>query len=47
VININGKHFVPITSHQEKPLVIKGRTYIPVKSAPASFNKTKVISPTK
>jgi len=47
VISINGEHFVPITNLKVKPVVIEGRTYIPVKSAPTSFNRTKVVTPTK
>jgi hypothetical protein len=47
VININGEHFAPITSPKIKPVVIEGRTYIPVEYAPESFNRTNVVNPTK
>lgn len=47
VININGEHFAPITSLKIKPVVIEGRTYIPVEHAPESFNRTNVVNPTK
>ena len=47
IININGNHYVPITDKTVKPVVVDGKTYIPVKVAPESANKTNAIVPKK
>jgi uncharacterized lipoprotein NlpE involved in copper resistance len=47
VISINGQQYVPITKHKVEPVVIEGRSYIPVKPAPESLTPSKVIAPTK
>ena len=45
VISINGNHYVPLANKTVKPVVIDGKTYIPVKAAPSTANKTNAIAP--
>jgi len=47
VIQVNGGHFVPIKGEKVKPIIIEGKTYIPVHSAPKNIDTTKAIVPLK
>jgi len=42
---VNGGHFVPIKGENVKPIVIEGKTYIPVHAAPKNIDTTKAIVP--
>ena len=47
IIKINDEHYIPVTGKAAKPIVVEGKTYIPVIRAPESANVSKAISPTK
>lgn len=47
VIAINGNNFIPVTDKTIKPIVVEGKTFVPVKKAPENVNVSKVIEPKK